>query len=468
MENTAKVNGTSRKAIWSIIGLIILYTMNTVRVSFASTLLLQADKFLGGPNTFSTFITFSTIIECTLVPFYLKLNAGYKTRRILLMLGGVIFAVDFILITVLSNMVAIQWVFLLVALSSGLIKVTSFSYINEVAGPKESAKWIGINGTVGSLSKVIILGLGVAIDAASYRLASGIMSALIVAATILIIVCSPKETGYSTKKTSSSEDFKFLPTLFFSLTLGSLLSALTFATNKKMPWGSTGNLILMAVFVISIVATVMYTKKLGNKAPLPLPVFKSKTFVLLMILVILTTAVTTCFAAFPSLYLQKAMGTGATAATVLSLMFMPVPFFLAPYVSKSIVKDKSAKKWIAINGAVCTALGIFAAIVFSPAISVFVVYAWGLVSGISNVITGTGMPAAITKTTPEDIAVYGSPVLALLNPFGASLGTAVVMGLFQSRGAEAAKTPVFLAVTVLGVIMMILSMMLPAAQKSEE
>ena len=270
---------------------------------------------------------------------------------------------------------------------------------------------------------------GAVIDSLGWKSLFYILGAIALIDVVLALVFL-KNVG-ETKKDKLDVISLILSTLGF----GGLLIGISNEGNYG--WGNYLTYLPLIVGIISLVIFTIRQLKL-EKPLLNLRVFKSKTFVISIILILIIYAAMISSSMLVSLYMQSMRGYSALATGLLMLPGSILMSIFSPIAGKSF--DKYGARKVIIPGFAFLALGTLS---FSflglntPVIYLTIMYGMRML-GISFVLM-TVTTWGINSLSAKDIS-SGSAIGSTLRQIAGSIGTAVFMSIMSSVSASHIKT----------------------------
>lgn len=201
-------------------------------------------------------------------------------------------------------------------------------------------------------------------------------------------------------------------------------------------WGTiVGPITVSGVLGVGAVVTLaflLWQRRRGADALLPLSLFRQRTFALANV-----TGAVASFAMmgifFPlTLFLQQVLGLSALEAALVNLPGSLLSGIVAPFAGR--LADRVPGKWVVAAGLVCMASAVtLVAVVIEPGVALWHIYLPMTLFGVGTGLLFSPMAALATAGLAPQIAGAGAGAFNMNRQVGGVVGSAVIIATLTSR-----------------------------------
>lgn len=384
------------------------------------------------------FIVTAYLLTSTVtVPIAGKLSDMYG-RRLMLILGVVVFTIASLFGGTASNVELLIWWRAVQGIGGGIIMANAFTIIGDLFAPRERGKWQGMIGAVFGMSSVIgpLLGgwltdgqqlLGISTD---WRWTFFINVPIGIVATAVIARYCPS-IRHDSKQRPDYAGAAALTVALASLVLAVDNTEMIFAS--LIDSGVALGLIKGMLIAIALLATALFIKiEARAKAPIiPLRFFKVRTFSLVMMAVLLFGAAFLGAILYLTQFNQQVFG--ATASTA-GLMLLPMVggMMVSSITTGQIVSRTGRYKYFLLAGFAIAAVSMLMLVTLTPTSPY-----WheAIIMTFAGLGLGMGMPilnlAVQNEFEQKDLGAATASV-QLFRGLGSTIGTALMSGVLTA------------------------------------
>ncbi|WP_176903258.1 MDR family MFS transporter [Nonomuraea maritima] len=389
---------------------------------------------LHGLESMSWLVTAFALASGIATPLFGKLSDMYG-RRTLYLAAIVLFVAGSALCAVAQSMGQLIAFRAFQGVGAGGLMVLTMTIAADLATPRERARFQGLFGGVFGLASIAgpLVG-GYLTEHISWRwiffvnLPLGAV-ALAVAFTVLKL---PRRT--------SPHRIDWLGAAL----LAGLLTCLTlFASwgGSVHPWSSP---VVVGLGVGAVLLGVLFVlvERTAAEPILPLRLFRSASFTIPVVTVVLMATAMLGLATFLPMFLQLARGVGASES---GLLLLPLVggMIVASTLGGQIVTKLGRYKWLIVGGAVSAGVAGVLFATMGLHTSAFVSGTYMVLCGLGLGVMGQNLLLAVQTTTPETDRGTATSVVTFARGVGGAVGVAVLGGVFAGGLApgQAALTP---------------------------
>jgi len=306
---------------------------------------------LHGLKDLSWVVTAYLLTSTVTLPISGKLSDIYGRKKLLL-IGILVFVAGSMLSGVSQNMPELIGFRALQGIGAGLLMSNAFAVIGDLFTPKERGRWQGIVAGVFGLASVIgpLLG-GYLTDHANWRWIFYVNVPVGILAFFLISTFMPHIQA------KAKQAIDYLGAALLAGGLSSLLLATVWGGNQYA-WGSTPVVTALVAAVALLGSFVWAEKRRGERAILPLDLFKNSIFSLSMLIVFLIGVAMFGAILYIPLFSQDVLGRTATNSGVILTPLILSLVFVSVIVGQ-VVSRTGRYKAIAIADTAAVTGGIF-------------------------------------------------------------------------------------------------------------
>ncbi|SDL11852.1 drug resistance transporter, EmrB/QacA subfamily [Nonomuraea maritima] len=423
------------RSLWVSMGsLLLAMFLAALDQTVVSTAMPTIVGELHGLESMSWLVTAFALASGIATPLFGKLSDMYG-RRTLYLAAIVLFVAGSALCAVAQSMGQLIAFRAFQGVGAGGLMVLTMTIAADLATPRERARFQGLFGGVFGLASIAgpLVG-GYLTEHISWRwiffvnLPLGAV-ALAVAFTVLKL---PRRT--------SPHRIDWLGAAL----LAGLLTCLTlFASwgGSVHPWSSP---VVVGLGVGAVLLGVLFVlvERTAAEPILPLRLFRSASFTIPVVTVVLMATAMLGLATFLPMFLQLARGVGASES---GLLLLPLVggMIVASTLGGQIVTKLGRYKWLIVGGAVSAGVAGVLFATMGLHTSAFVSGTYMVLCGLGLGVMGQNLLLAVQTTTPETDRGTATSVVTFARGVGGAVGVAVLGGVFAGGLApgQAALTP---------------------------
>lgn len=423
------------RSLWVSMGsLLLAMFLAALDQTVVSTAMPTIVGELHGLESISWVVTAFALASGIATPLFGKLSDMYG-RRTLYLAAIVVFVAASALCAVAQSMGQLIAFRALQGVGAGGIMVLTMTIAADLASPRERARFQGLFGGMFGVASITgpLIG-GYLTEHVSWRwiffinLPLGAV-ALAVAFTVLRL---PRRT--------SPHRVDWLGAVL----IAGLLTCLTlFASwgGSVHPWSSPIVIGLGAGAVLLAVLFVLVERRAAEPI-LPLRLFRSASFTIPVVTIVLMATAMLGQATFLPMFLQLARGAGAAESGRLLLPLVGGTI-VASTLGGQLVTRLGRYKWLVVGGAVSAGVAGVLFATMDLHTSAFVSGTYMVLSGLGLGVMGQNLLLAVQTTTPETDRGAATSVVTFARGVGGAVGVAVLGGVFAGGLApgQAALTP---------------------------
>jgi MFS family permease len=336
-----------------------------------------------------------------------------------------------------------MWVIIIptvfLAIYSPAIYVIGYSMVREMYGAKRGAALLGFVATMQGVGLLVgpLIG-GIMIQQLGWRSINFLIGPLLVLSAVLMFSGAriTKEQGQTVA--SSTGKFDYPGAISVMVMLGALISMLSMTS--FIPWGSPGNLTLIAIVIIAFICLANIIKKKGNAAFLPAPVLRDRNTRFLFLINFCFTFSAMGLTAFLPSFMMYVMMKTPTDAGLASSMYAIAGLFMGPIYGRIMAKTGTARETVMYSGGLlrlAVQLALLLLVVMHPLTSsVFTLYIIMFIGGFYSAVGGVTPAVAPQVQLTDDVRPLGNSIIQLGANFGSTVGICIYTAIIAAVGLE--------------------------------
>lgn len=408
-----------------------------------SVILPAAAQDIGGETLYPLASTISGLISIAAMPLFGYYGAkNPELKRILVALS--IFAGALVSFgrAIAPNMEFLVFVSIFWGLVSAGVYVLGFSLIRDMYETEKAGFYLGLTGTMMSVSMLIGPTLtGILIQTVSWRAACHVVWPILTLAAVLIFfgVNVTREEA-APLAVPSMKRVDLVGALGFVLFLGGIIMSLSLGPKSsrpsaiEMPFGSLGNNIMIVLAVIGLAILIAMIRRKGDDAIVPTRVLRDRNTLCLTLINLFTNFSNMAVFFFIPTYVIYVMQKGATWGGLATTMYSVLGLFLAPVFGRMIAKARNARTALNMGLSVRIVITLILVFVLSPTTSLVTLYIIMLITGFYGAQNAAFVSAAPQVQLKPQIRVQGNAVFQLAQNLGSGVGMAVYTMIIGMKG----------------------------------
>jgi MFS family permease len=414
---------------------------STIMISMTASMMLPiaAEEFGAGAE-WSMGISLGSIISIVCMPLF-----GYITARQPHLKPG-IFVVSFLIsgtVVLLRGVATGMWIIIIptfiLTIYSPALYVIGYSLIREMYGVKKGAQYLGFVATMQGIGLLVGPVVGsMMIQNLGWRSVNFLIAPLLYLCAVLMFfgVRIKKEDGM--KVATSRGKFDYPGAIAVSIMLAALICVLSLTS--YMPWGSPGNLVLIAIAIIGLIWLATIVKKKGNDAFLPAPVLKDRNTRFLFLINFCFTFSAMGMGAFLPSFLMYVMMKDPTVSGIASAFYAVAGLFMGPIYGRIIGKTGTARETVMYSGGVLRCAVqlamLFIVVMHHDTVPIYAVYIIMFVGGFYSAVGGVTPAVAPQVQLTEEVRPLGNSIIQLGANFGSTVGVCIFTAVIAAVGLE--------------------------------
>lgn len=424
MVATNPQQSTSRRTLWVVMGsLMLTLFLAALDQTVVATAMPTIVGELHGLESLSWVVTAFALTSGIATPLFGKLSDMYG-RRTLYLAAIVLFLIGSALCGVAQSMGQLIAFRAFQGIGAGGLMVLTLTIVADVSTPRERARFQGLFGAVFGIASIAgpLVG-GFLTQHISWRwifyinLPLGAL-ALAVAFTVLKL---PKRTSPHHVDWLGAA---LIAGVLTCLTLFASWAGSTYAWTSPVIIGLGAGAVLLGLLFVLVERT-------AAEPILPLRLFRSRSFTIPVVTIVLLATALVGMATFLPMFLQLVRGAGAADSGLLLLPLMG-GMIVASTLGGQIVTRLGRYKWIIVGGAVCSGI---AGILFStmdvttgPVVS----GAYMVLCGLGLGVMGQNLMLAVQTTAPVADRGAATSAVTFARNVGGAVGVSVLGGVFAA------------------------------------
>ena len=465
------------KKIMTLAGIYIALLGQIFVSSGLSVILPAAAQDIGGETLYPLASTISGLISIAAMPLFGYYGAKNPAlKRILVAFGVFVGALVSLGRAVAPNMEFIVFVSIFWGLVSAGIYVLGFSLIRDMYEREKAGFYLGLTGTMMSVSMLIGPTLtGILIQTISWRAACHVVWPILTLAAVFIF-CGVNVTREEAAPLAvpALKKVDLVGAFGFVLLLGGIIMSLSLGPKSsrpaaiEMPFGSLGNNIMIALAVIGLIILIAMVKKKGDDAILPARVLKDRNTLCLTLINLFTNFSNMAVFFFIPTYVIYVMGKEAAWGGLATTFYSVLGLFLAPVFGRMIAKAGNARMTLNMGLSVRIAITLALLFILSPTTSLVTLYIIMFITGFYGAQNSAFISAAPQVQLAPEIRVQGNAVFQLAQNLGGGIGMAVYTMIIGMKGpTEGLPLAFMVAVGTAAVALVITQFLVPLKETAQ-
>lgn len=472
--NNPFLTAPNSKKMMTLAG-IYLALLGQIFVSAGLSVILPAAALdIGGETLYPLASTISGLISLIAMPLFAYYGANNPAvKRPIVAFSVLVGGLVALGRALAPSMEVIVVVSIFWGLVSAGIFVLGFSLIRDLYEREKAGFYLGLTGTMMSISMLVGPTLtGILIQNISWRAACHVVWPIMFIAAILILLgVNVKKEEVAHLGVPSSKPVDLVGGLGLVLFLGGIILSLSLGPSSNsaaaisMPFGSTGNNVMIGLAIVGLIILIAMVRKKGDDAILPARVLKDRnTLCLSAINLFVNFSNMAVFFFIPTYVIyvmQKEATWGGLATTILSALGL----FLSPVFGRMIAKSGSAR--LVLNMGLTVRIGITLLLVFflKPTTSLVALYVIMFIAGFYNAQSSAFVSTAPQVLIRPQLRVQGNAVFQLAQNLGSGVGLAVYTMIIGMNGAVGGLPIAFAVAVGAAVVALIFTQFLVPAEK---
>jgi MFS family permease len=398
-----------------------------------------AAEEIGGADIWSMGISMGSICSVVCMPLFGYITARQPhLRRPIFVASYIIAATCIFLRAIAPNMWVIVIPTLVLTVYSPSIYVIGYSTVRDMYGAKKGAQYLGFVATmqgIGLLAGPIVGSF--MIQNLGWRSINYVIFPLLLLCAVLFLSGAriTKEEGKAIA--TSKGKFDYPGAIAVSVLLGAFIVMLSMTS--YMPWGSPGNLALIAVAVIALICLWRVIKKKGTEAFIPAPVLKDNNTRCLFAINFCFTFSAMGLSAFLPSFMMYVMMKLPTEVGLATSMYSVAGLFMGPIYGRIIAKTGTARETVMYSGGLLrfgVQLCMLLLVAMNPGVPIFVIYILMFIGGFYSAVGGVTPAVAPQVQLREDIRPLGNSLVQVGQVMGSTTGVCIFTAVIAAVGLE--------------------------------
>ncbi|SHN58569.1 MFS transporter [Desulfitobacterium chlororespirans] len=457
------------KKIMTLAGIYIALLGQIFVSSGLSVILPAAARDIGGETLFPLASTISGLISIAAMPLFGYYGAKNPAlKRTLIAFSVLVGALVSFSRAIAPSMEFIIFVSFFWGLVSAGIYVLGFSLIRDMYETEKAGFYLGLTGTMMSVSMLIGPTLtGILIQTVSWRAACHVVWPVLTLAAVLIFfgVNVSKEEA-APLAVPSMKQVDLVGAFGFLLFLGGIIMSLSLGPKSstpsalEMPFGSLGNNIMIALAIAGLAVLIAMVKKKGDDAILPARVLKDRNTLCLTLINLFTNFSNMAVFFFIPTYVIYVMGKEATWGGLATTVYSVLGLFLAPVFGRMIAKARNARLVLNMGLSVRIVSTLALIFVLTPTTPLVTLYVIMFITGFYGAQQSAFISAAPQVQLAPQIRVQGNAVFQLAQNLGSGIGMAVYTMIIGMKGPAAGLPVAFMIAVGAAVVALVITQFL--------
>jgi MFS family permease len=403
-----------------------------------STILPIAALEIGGIEVYPLASSIGGVFGVAGLPLGAYFGAKYpEKKRPLAALLLVIGAVCVFVWAIAPSMTTIIVAGLFFGVISIAVYGLGFPIIREMFDQVKAGTYLGIVATIIGISMMVSpLIVGALLQTIGWRICFHVTWPLLLISALLIFFgakATKEQVEYMAVK---SGGFDFFGAAAFVIMMAGFILSLSLG-GSFVPFGSTLNYVLLALFVIGSVGLIYAIRKKGDRAIIPATTLKDRNVKVLFLCCFFNMAAMVGVFFFIPTYVLYVMGAEPIFAVLPITAYAVMPIILGPVLGRMAGKSGNVRTMHIVGSVVRILVLGTLILVLSPSVPIWLVLILMFAAGFYAVVHTTTVSAGPMIQLKPEIRVYGNSMIQIGQNFGSTVGMAVytfIMAVFGIAG----------------------------------